>query len=114
MSPSRWSAGHPILWRPKSQIGCTQLDDVTLGVRGEHVVLRPALESQVYEGENHGVEKIVILKVAEHSLKATVPAHMAIEVDSAISFAIDSGKLQLFAAQTRVNLVSEKEETNHG
>jgi ABC-type sugar transport system ATPase subunit len=90
------------------------LDDVTLGVRASTSYYGRALESQVYEGENHGVERIVILKVAEHSLKATVPAHMAIEVDSAISFAIDSGKLQLFAAQTRVNLVSEKEETNHG
>ena len=67
------------------------LDRLTLGVRAEDVVVGPGggLEGRVYGVENHGVEKIVTLKVDEHSLKATVPAHMAIEVDSAIAFAID-------------------------
>jgi hypothetical protein len=60
------------------------------------------------------VEKIVTLRVDEHSLKATVPAHMAIEVDNAIAFALDPAKLQFFAAQTGVNLGWIKEETNHG
>jgi multiple sugar transport system ATP-binding protein len=89
---------------------------VTLGVRAEDVVLGPGggLEGRVYGVENHGVEKIVTLKVDEHSLKATVPAHMAIEIDSAIPFAIDPGKLQFFSAQTGVNLVSAKEETSDG
>ena len=92
------------------------LDRVTLGVRAEDVVVGPGggLEGRVYGVENHGVEKIVTLKVDEHSLKATVPAHMAIEVDSAIAFAIDPGKLKFFATQTGVNLVSVKEEANHG
>jgi multiple sugar transport system ATP-binding protein len=92
------------------------LDRITLGVRAEDVVVGPGggLEGRVYGVENHGVEKIVTLKVDEHSLKATVPAHMAIEVDSAIAFAIDPGKLKFFATQTGVNLVSVKEEANHG
>ncbi len=92
------------------------LDRITLGVRAEDVVVGPGggLEGRVYGVENHGVEKIVTLKVDEHSLKATVPAHMAIEVDSAIPFAIDPGKLQFFADQTGVNLGWKKEETNHG
>ena len=92
------------------------LDRLTLGVRAEDVVVGPGggLEGRVYGVENHGVEKIVTLKVDEHSLKATVPAHMAIEVDSAIAFAIDPGKLKFFATQTGVNLVSVKEEANHG
>ena len=92
------------------------LDRLTLGVRAEDVVVGPGggLEGRVYGVENHGVEKIVTLKVDEHSLKATVPARMAIEVDSAIPFAIDPGKLQFFAAQTGVNLVSAKEEASHG
>src|SRR5689334_19800116 len=91
-------------------------DRVTLGVRAEHVVLGPGggLEGRVYGVENHGVEKIVTLRVDEHSLKATVPAHVAIEVDSAIPFAIEPGKLQLFSSLTGVNLVSAKEETSHG
>jgi multiple sugar transport system ATP-binding protein len=92
------------------------LDRVTLGVRAEDVVVGPGggLEGRVYGVENHGVEKIVTLKVDDYSLKATVPAHMAIEVDSAIAFALDPAKLQFFAAQTGVNLVSVKEEANHG
>src|SRR4030095_16042078 len=51
-------------------------DRVTLGVRSEDVVVGPGggLEGQVYAVENHGVEKIVTLKVEEHILKATVPA----------------------------------------
>ena len=83
------------------------LDQITLGVRSEDVALGPGggLEGRVYGVENHGVEKIVTLKVDEHSLKATVPANMAIEVDSATPFAIDPGKLQLFATQTGNNLV---------
>jgi len=83
------------------------LEQVTLGVRSEDVALGPGggLEGRVYGVENHGVEKIVTLKVDEHSLKATVPAHMPIEVDSATPFAIDPGKLQLFATQTGNNLV---------
>jgi multiple sugar transport system ATP-binding protein len=83
------------------------LEQVTLGVRSEDVALGPGggLEGRVYGVENHGVEKIVTLKVDEHSLKATVPAHMPIEVDSTTPFAIDPGKLQFFATQTGNNLV---------
>src|SRR5258708_30934871 len=92
------------------------LDRLTLGVRAEDVVVGPGggLEGRVYGVENHGVEKIVTLKVAENSLKATVPAHRAIEVDSAIPFAVNPAKLQFFADQTGVNLGWMKEETNHG
>jgi multiple sugar transport system ATP-binding protein len=83
------------------------LERVTLGVRSEDILLGSSggLEGRVYGVENHGVEKIVTLKVDEHSLKATVPAHMAIEVDSTIPFAVDPAKLQFFATQTGGNLV---------
>jgi multiple sugar transport system ATP-binding protein len=92
------------------------LDRVTLGVRAEDVAVGRGggLEGRVYGVENHGVEKIVTLKVDEYSLKATVPAHLAIEVDSATPFALDPGKLQFFATQTGVNLVSAREEASHG
>jgi len=88
----------------------------TLGVRSEDVALGPggSLEGQVYGVENHGVEKIITLKVDEHLLKATVPAQTAIEVDSTVSFAFDPSKLQLFDAQTGVSLDTAREDTNHG
>ncbi|MGH8688049.1 MAG: ABC transporter ATP-binding protein, partial [Burkholderiales bacterium] len=82
------------------------LERVTLGVRSEDVTVGPGggLEGRVYGVENHGVEKIVTLKVDEHLLKATVPARMAIEVDSKVPFRFNSSKLQFFAAQSGVNL----------
>ena len=89
---------------------------VTLGVRSEDVTVGPGggLEGQVYGVENHGVEKIITLKVDEHLLKATVPARMAIEVDSTVPFTFNPGKLQFFDAQTGVNLGTEKEGIGHG
>jgi multiple sugar transport system ATP-binding protein len=85
-------------------------------VRSEDVVVGPGggLEGRVYGVENHGVEKIVTLKVDDHFLKATVPARMAIEVDSTVPFTFNARKLRFFAAQTGVNLGSVKEEVNHG
>jgi multiple sugar transport system ATP-binding protein len=90
-------------------------DRVTLGVRSEDVAVGPGggLEGQVYGVENHGVEKIVTLKVDEHLVKATVPAQMAIEVDSTVPFAFDPNKLQFFDTQTGVSLDAVKEEANH-
>jgi multiple sugar transport system ATP-binding protein len=80
-------------------------DRVTLGVRSEDVLLgQGGLEGQVYAVENHGVEKVVTLKVNEHALKATVPAGMAIEVDATVPFTFNPRKLQFFDAQTGVNL----------
>jgi multiple sugar transport system ATP-binding protein len=90
-------------------------DRVTLGVRSEDVVVGAGggLEGQVYGVENHGVEKIVTLKVDEHLLKATVPARMAIAVDSTVPFTFNPSKLRFFDAQTGANLGSVKE-VNHG
>jgi multiple sugar transport system ATP-binding protein len=86
-------------------------DRITLGVRSEDIALGQGhgLEGQVYAVENHGMEKIVTLKVDEHALKATVPARMALEVDSTVSFTFNPRKLQFFDAQTGVNLNSGKE-----
>jgi multiple sugar transport system ATP-binding protein len=92
------------------------LDRVTLGVRSEDVAvgLGGGLEGQVYGVENHGVEKIVTLKVAEHLVKATVPARMAIEVDSTVPFTFNPKKVHFFDAETGVSLDTVKEEGGHG
>ncbi len=86
-------------------------DRVTVGVRSEDVLLgQGGLEGQVYAVENHGVEKVVTLKVGEHALKATVSARMALDVDSKVAFTFNPRKLQFFDAVTGVNLNSGKEE----
>jgi multiple sugar transport system ATP-binding protein len=89
---------------------------VTLGVRSEDVLVGQGggVEGKVYGVENHGVEQIVTLKVNEHLLKATVPARMAIAVDSTVPFTFNRSKLQFFDAQTGVSLGSVKEEVHHG
>jgi multiple sugar transport system ATP-binding protein len=91
-------------------------DAVTLGVRSEDVAVGSdgGLEGVVYGVENHGVEKIVTLKVDEHVLKATVPTRMSLDIDSRTAFAFNARKLQFFDAGTGVNLDSIKEEGKHG
>jgi multiple sugar transport system ATP-binding protein len=66
------------------------------------------LEGQVYAVENHGVEKIVTLKVDEHLVKATLPAQVPIEVDSTVAFGFDSDKLHFFDAETGHRLSAPK------
>ncbi len=84
--------------------GCN--GSVTVGVRSEDVLVGSGagVESQVYAVENHGVEKVVTLKVGEHRLKATVAARMDIKVDSAVVVTFNQRKLQFFDARTGVNL----------
>jgi multiple sugar transport system ATP-binding protein len=79
---------------------------VTLGVRSEDVAVGSGggLESQVYAVENHGVEKIVTLKVDEQLVKVTVPARMAIEVDSTVPFTFNPRKLHFFDGESGVRL----------
>ena len=81
---------------------------VILGVRSEDVAVGSGgdLEGQVYAVENHGVEKIVTLKVDEQLVKATVPAQMAIEVDRTVPFAFNPRKLHFFDEESGVRLDS--------
>jgi len=81
---------------------------VTLGVRSEDVAVGSGggLEGQVYAVENHGVEKIVTLKVDEQLVKATVPAQMAIEVDRTVPFTFNPRKLHFFDEESGVRLDS--------
>ena len=81
---------------------------VILGVRSEDVAVGSGgdLEGHVYAVENHGVEKIVTLKVDEQLVKATVPAQMAIEVDRTVPFTFNSRKLHFFDEESGVRLDS--------
>jgi multiple sugar transport system ATP-binding protein len=72
-------------------------EDVAVGSGG-------GLEGQVYAVENHGVEKIVTLKVDEQLVKVTVPAQTAIEVDSTVAFTFNPRKLHFFDVESGVRL----------
>jgi multiple sugar transport system ATP-binding protein len=78
-----------------------------VGVRSEDVILQPAggQLGQVYGIENHGVEKIVTIKVQEHMLRATVPADVGVAIDTLVGFTFNQAKLHFFACDTGGNLI---------
>jgi multiple sugar transport system ATP-binding protein len=79
---------------------------VTVGIRSEDIRVGPgeASEARVHDVENHGVEKIVTLRVDDHLFKATIPATVAVSVESAVKFGLNSNKLHCFDGATGANL----------
>jgi multiple sugar transport system ATP-binding protein len=69
--------------------------------------------AQVYGVENHGVEKVLTLTVADHAIKATVPARTAVQIDGRIAFGFNQRKLQFFDRASGVSLFY-REERGHG
>jgi multiple sugar transport system ATP-binding protein len=80
---------------------------VTLGVRSEDVAVgvNGAVEARVHYVEDHGVEKIVTLRVDGHLVRATVPATLSVSIDAPIRFDVNWQKVHCFAGDTGVNLV---------
>jgi multiple sugar transport system ATP-binding protein len=81
----------------------------SLGVRSEDiaVVSDGQVEAKVHHVEDHGVEKIVTLRVDEHFVRATVPATLRISIDDTVRFDVDRQKVHLFAPDTGINLAYE-------
>jgi multiple sugar transport system ATP-binding protein len=79
---------------------------VTLGVRSEDVAVGAGgeVEAKVHHVEDHGVEKIVTLRVDEHLIRATVPATLPVSIDTAVRFGVNRQKVHCFAGDTGVNL----------
>src|SRR6185295_17652577 len=68
---------------------------VTIGIRSEDVRVGSgeAAEARVHHVENHGVEKIVTLRVGDHLFNATVPATLNVAVDGTVRFGFNPQKL---------------------
>ncbi len=79
---------------------------VTLGIRSENVRIGPgeAAEARVHDIENHGVEKIVTLRIDKLQFRATVPATHAVKVEDSVRFGLDTSKLHCFDRKTGMNL----------
>jgi multiple sugar transport system ATP-binding protein len=79
---------------------------LTFGIRPEDVYLEPGapVEARVHDVENHGVEKILTLRVGEAMLRATVPAQTSVEIEDAVRFAWNENKVVLFDQGTGVSL----------
>ena len=73
---------------------------VTIGIRSEDIRVGPQepLDACVHDIENHGVEKIVTLRVEGQVFRATVPAALALKIDALVKFGFNFEKLHYFNA----------------
>ena len=78
----------------------------TFGVRPEDVLVEAGapVEARVHDIENHGIEKILTLRVGETLLRATVPAMVTVAVEEAVRFGLRPDKVMMFDSKTGVNL----------
>lgn len=79
---------------------------LVFGIRPEDVRLEAGapVEATVHDVENHGVEKILTLRVGEVSLRATVPARTAVRIEDAVRFAWNPDKVVLFDKASGISL----------
>jgi multiple sugar transport system ATP-binding protein len=79
---------------------------VTIGVRAEDIRIGPreAIEAVAHGVENHGVEKIVTLRINDCLLRATIPAADPIAIEDRVRFSFVLERLHGFDAETGLNL----------
>jgi multiple sugar transport system ATP-binding protein len=72
----------------------------TIGIRSEDLRVEPDMgwDARVHDVENHGVEKIVTLRVEDQLFRATVPAARALKIDASVKFGFNIEKLHYFDA----------------
>jgi multiple sugar transport system ATP-binding protein len=78
----------------------------TFGVRPEDVTVESGapIEARIHGIENHGVEKILTLRVGETLVRASVPAQVNVAVEEAVRFGWKPDKVIFFDAATGVNV----------
>jgi len=78
----------------------------TFGIRPENVTVESGapVEARIHDIENHGIEKIVTLRVGDNFVRATVPARVTVAVEDAVRFGWNPDKVMLFDAATGRNL----------
>jgi multiple sugar transport system ATP-binding protein len=79
---------------------------VTVGIRAEDIRIGPdeAVEAVAHDVENHGVEKIVTLRIDDCLLRAAVPATNPIAIEDRVRFSFVQERLHGFDAATGLNL----------
>ncbi|MCO5084150.1 MAG: ABC transporter ATP-binding protein [Rhizobiaceae bacterium] len=86
----------------------TPMDErpLTFGIRPEDVALDPAgpVEAKVHDVENHGVEKIVTLRVGDTMLRATTSARTDVSIEDSVRFGWNPGKVAIFDKGSGVSL----------
>ncbi|MGE0499541.1 MAG: ABC transporter ATP-binding protein [Rhizobiaceae bacterium] len=76
------------------------------GIRPEDVTLAAdaPVAAMVHDVENHGVEKIVTLRVGDAMLRATVPARTIVAIEDTVRMAWNPEKVVLFDGGTGISL----------
>ena len=71
---------------------------LTFGIRPEDVRVESGapIEAMVHDIENHGVEKILTLRVGDTTLRATVSAQTDVAIDKPVRFSWDAERVVLF------------------
>ena len=79
---------------------------LVFGIRPEDVYLEAGapVEARVHDVENHGVEKILTLRVGDTFLRATVPAQTELAIEEAVRFSWNPQKVVLFDQASGVSL----------
>jgi len=79
---------------------------VTFGIRPEDVEVTAGApnEARIHDVENHGIEKIVTLRIGDNLMRAAVPARVDVKVEEAVRFSWNPDKVMLFDAKTGLNL----------
>jgi len=79
---------------------------LVFGIRPEDVYLESGapVEARVHDVENHGVEKILTLRVGDTTLRATVPARTDVAIEQPVRFAWNPDKVVLFDKGSGVSL----------
>ena len=79
---------------------------LVFGIRPEDVYLESGapVEARVHDVENHGVEKILTLRVGDTMLRATVPARTDVQIEQPVRFAWNQDKVVLFDKGSGVSL----------
>jgi multiple sugar transport system ATP-binding protein len=79
---------------------------VTLGIRAEdiHVGNSGPYEATIHHIENHGVEKIVTLRIDHCTFRAAIPAAIRVAIDESARFDWNQDRMHAFDAQSGVSL----------
>jgi multiple sugar transport system ATP-binding protein len=78
---------------------------LVFGIRPEVYLESGApVEARVHDVENHGVEKILTLRVGDTTLRTTVPARTDVAIEQSVRFAWNADKVVLFDKGSGVSL----------
>ncbi len=79
---------------------------LTFGIRPEDVQVEQGapVTAKVHDVENHGVEKILTLRVGDNMLRATVPARTSLSIEDEVRFGWNPDKLTIFDQASGLSL----------